>query len=391
MDKRIENKINRKKLCYLLPCYEQNTATHYFHLYELIERLGEDINISLVVENSSGKPQIKNLVGCYVQRFKFLPLRILELFILLVVLRLKGYKKFYIHYNLLPALIASIVTKILGGETYIWSCVENKAYFARWEFSLAAMKRKFLIDLPTVLAFQWATFLVTCSHFMARYYEKNFGLSGRKILVIPNWINTQRLNPFLDGRAKKILREELCIKDEKVILYLGTLGEHKGVHLLPSIVEKIKDCHKKVVFIIAGDGPYKEELIKEIERKRLKDWVRVIGSVPNRLVKNYFIISDIYIHPASREEFGRVLLEAMATGVPFVSTTGGGGVLAFTSQKQKEYITPVNKIDLFCDKILELLKDEKQREELRLEGFRVVADFTLEKTVERFKTIIQGG
>jgi glycosyltransferase involved in cell wall biosynthesis len=380
-----------RKLCYILPFYDPNTETHYLYLYELIERLGEKVDIFLVIEKSPEDLKIKNLKGYYIQKFRFFPLRILELSILLFVMRIRGYRKFYIHYSILPALIACIITKLFGGEAYLWSCVENKAYFARWQFNKEALKRKLLVDVPTILAFKWIDFLVTCSHFMGRYYERNFGLNKERILVIPNWVNTGRLNLCTDERDKEILRDELDIKkDRKVLLYVSTLGEHKGTHYLPLIAEKLRNHDLNTLIMIVGDGPYREKLKEEIERRDLKDTVRIIGKVPNRLVKNYFAISDVFIHPALREEFGRILLEAMAMGVPFVSTDGGGGVLAFTSPKQKEYIVPSGEIDLFSRKVIELLNNKEKMEELRQEGLRVVKEFTLDKTVHRFKEEILG-
>lgn len=381
--------IKRTKLCYILPFYDPNTETHYFHLYELIEKLGERSDIFLIIEKSSGDLEIKNLNKYYIQKFRFLPLQILELFILLFFVRLNGYRKFYLHYNILPALVASIVAMVSNGETYLWSCVENKTYFAKWRFNREAIKRKILVDIPTTLAFKQVNFLVTCSCFMGRYYERNFGLREQKILVIPNWVNLERFNLPSQEKNKNELRKELGIAtDQKVILYLGTLGEHKGAHFLPSIAERIKNYDSNALVIIVGDGPYRKKLQEEIERRDLNGTVKFIGKISNRLVKNYFAISDIYIHPTLREEFGRVLLEAMASSVPFVSTDGGGGVLAFTSQKQKEYIVPVGEIDHFYEKVIELLNDDKKREELRIEGFNVVKDFTLEKTIKRFEELI---
>jgi len=377
----------RAKLCCILPFYDPDTETHYYHLYELIEKLGEKSDIFLIIEKTSGDMEIKNLKEYYIQKFRFLPFRILELFILLFFVRLNGYRKFYLHYNILPALVASVVTKISHGETYLWSCVENRTYFAKWQFNKGAIKRKILVDIPTILAFKWIDFLVTCSCFMGRYYELNFGIRKEKILVIPNWVNLERFN-MVSQEKMKVRKKMSITENQKVILYLGTLGEHKGAQFLPSITEKIKNHDPNAMVIIAGDGPYRKKLQEEIQERGLSDTAKIIGKLSNREVKNYYLISDIYIHPALREEFGRVLLEAMAMGLPFVSTDGGGGVLAYTSQIQQEFIVPAGKMENFCEKMIELLNDDKKREELRKEGFNVVKDFTLEKTKNRFEELI---
>lgn len=377
----------KEKLCYILPIYDANTATHYNHLYELLEMVSESLDIFLITLSFIPNPKIGHIRNyhCIQERFYFF--KALEYTYAILKARLKGYKKFYIHYQTFPAMIAIIVTKLMGGKTFIWSCVEPKAYFADWCFSFSALRRKLSNDIPLTIVLRSVDYLVTCSNFMAEYFRLEFRIDASQILVLPNWVNLSRFKP--QPEVRQIIRKQLGISQEtRVVLYAHTISRHRGCHLLCEIAETVHRNVPETIFLIVGDGPYREELLQEITRRKLNDIVRYLGKVPNVEIPIYFMAADIFINPTLREAFGRVLLESMAMGVPFVSTNGGGGVIAFTTDKQQEYIVRPGNVDTFAIKIIELLKSPQKRFELIQDGLKQVKNYSLEKTSVRFVELI---
>lgn len=378
-----------QKLCYVLPFYRPDTGTHYYHLYELLGSLTDYADIYLYVEKAPADDvDIAGITGKHIQRYSLLPFRLLEMFFVLLRIRFAGYKKFYIHYSTLPAIVGSAIVRVFGGKTFYWSCVQNKAFFAKWQWDIRSIKQKLLADIPTTLALKHSSHIVTCSEFMKQYYTKEFGVPENRILVICNWVNLSRFTPPTKEQCLQ-LRKKLAIPDgSQVLLHINTIGKHKGVHFLPEIVRRVSATRKDLVLVICGDGDYLDTLKAEIGKAGLDSIVRFVGRIPNRETIRYLSIADIFIYPALREAFGRVLLEVMAAGVPFVASDGGGGILAFTSSLQQEYIVPVGDLDAFSQRVAYLVSNPEERVRLKNEGLRVVSEYSLEMALQRFKETV---
>ncbi|OGS22904.1 MAG: hypothetical protein A2252_07445 [Elusimicrobia bacterium RIFOXYA2_FULL_39_19] len=377
---------NDSKLCYVLPLYDLDTDTHYFHLYEFIEEIGRKCSVYLVVEKAKSDVQIKNIEGCYIQRFRWFPLRIAELIFVVFKVRLLGYRKYYIHYSILPALIIAIIAKATRAKTYLWCCVMAKTHYAKWEMNFNSIKRKLFIDIPMDISFSMVDYLVTCNCFMKEYLRINY--KKNNVIVIPNWVNLKRFNIENSKDKEKYKKSLNILEDKKIVLYLHSIDVNRGSHLITTIAQKVIEKYKNVLFIIAGSGPYENKLKKDIADTNFHDIIKYIGKIPNKDVVSLFCVADIFINPTVQEAFGRVLLESMAMGVPFVSTDGGGGVLSFTSKKQQKYIAKPEDIEEFSEKILELLNNKEKRDVLKKEGLELVRNYNIENIAEKYIELV---
>ncbi len=141
-----------------------------------------------------------------------------------------------------------------------------------------------------------------------------------KITIIPNAI-------FLEEFNINANRSELGIeKDESVILMVGRASFKKGFELaILSLREVVKKIPNANLYIIGLSG-FQRNLIERMARLlHLENNVHVIGFVPREKLVKYYKVSDVFLHAAyGGESFGIVLLEAMAAGLPIVSTHGDG-------------------------------------------------------------------
>ncbi|NQT04787.1 MAG: glycosyltransferase family 4 protein [Dehalococcoidia bacterium] len=248
------------------------------------------------------------------------------------------------------------------------------------------MRQKFLNDCAFRLNLKMINYLVTGTPLMAEHYSQNYGISVNKIKVIPNSINLARFQPGNYDCVK--IREELGVPEgNKVVLFVHWLSERKGAHYLTEIISKVSDKNPHTTLIIIGDGPYHARLAQEINNTGLAKYARITGGVPNTEVSRYYAIADLFIMPSTDEGFPRVLLEAMAMGVPFVANDIGG-VRDIVTARQLAFISPVGDIALFSDNIIRLLNDDKMRDELKAEGFAKVKEFEKQAVADLFAKMI---
>ena len=205
----------KSKLCYILPNYDLNTEEHFYHNYQFLEELGEEAEIFLFIERCIGEPQFKNIRWTYKQRFiRFIPLRIVEMALLVVYLRIKGVKRFYVHYSYFGGLIGSLLCKWIGGNVYYWHCV-SVIYKTRWALSLQDLLHKVKAEIPLKLTLRVIDYLVTGTESLGDFYHRTFGISERKIIILPNEIDLNRFNPERYDRSD--VRRDLGIEaDGKV-------------------------------------------------------------------------------------------------------------------------------------------------------------------------------
>ncbi len=133
--------------------------------------------------------------------------------------------------------------------------------------------------------------------------------------VIPNAVDADTFNP--DNSGTRIRKKYGIGKDEKVVLYVGRIVPHKGIHYL---IRSAKHLNDDVKYVIVGTGEYREYLMDLVRTNNLENRVIFAGRVPMKELPEYYAAADVFVLPSiSRlEAFGIVALEALASGVPVV-------------------------------------------------------------------------
>ncbi|RNJ27092.1 glycosyltransferase family 4 protein [Halosegnis longus] len=142
----------------------------------------------------------------------------------------------------------------------------------------------------------------------------DFGFDGNKIVEIPNILD-KKFDIAHEGDFNRPFK----------LLYVGYLKQSKGVDRLPEIVSKInKNSENEFELTIVGDGELRQSIKQECSRRGLTDVVEFTGQIPNEELPAVYAKHDIFLYPGRWDEpFGRIFLEAMATGTPVVTTDTG--------------------------------------------------------------------
>lgn len=381
--------MSKPKLCYVLPSFDSATETHLYHIYELLEKLVPDIELFLVVEKAAARPSLSN-TRFYAQRFRNPILRMLEMLAVLFFARVRGYKVFYTHYSFFGGVASGLLTRLLKGKSFYWNCGMMKEHVLPWKWRIENLRNRVLEnDLPLRLSLRLVHRLVTGTESMVSYYSENYGLDRAKIVVVPNWVNIKRFQGCSEARGP--LRDsEGIASDTEVVLFAHRLSSRKGAHHLPYIAAQIVRVRRQVLFIVVGDGPAKGEITNAFVEMGLKEHVRLVGSVPNQDIWKYFAVADLFIMPSEEEGFPRVLLEAMASGIPFVATEVGG-VRDITNQVQRGFLVRPGDVAGFSKLVLKVLQERGLRTVLSEEGRLHVVKYDLEHVAKIFcETVLAG-
>ncbi len=354
-----------KKLCYILPEYNGEIAGHFYHQYELLRELSKRLDVFLVIEKANvEKINFGNFRKVYIQKFRFLPLRFLESFLVVLRARILGYKNFYTHYCYIGGINAGIISRLFRGKSYYWHCEMI------WEF-----KQKIFSKIGFNLSLKLSHSLVTGSKKLKKEYAKHYGLKLNNIKVVPNWVN---LNRFKAQNAKR--------KAQNTILFVHWLAERKGAHLIVPIAKQLVLNPKSQIlnpkFLIIGDGPLKNKIQKEIKENKLGKYIKLLGKVPNKELMKYYTQADIFIMPSLQEGFPRVIIEAMAMGIPYIASDVGA-VREISPKIAQEFIVERGNVEKFAEKISTLLSNQEIYNQFRKEELEKVKEYSLEKVAKK--------
>jgi glycosyltransferase involved in cell wall biosynthesis len=354
------------KLVYVLPKYDEGAGEHFFHIYKLLGEVGKKTKLAVLIEKAKGTPRFQNVQQIMsISATSFIP-RFFETLGKLALLRVQGYDTFYVHYSFFGAIAASLIAKITGGKVFYWNCGLPHLFFKNF-WQKGWIQSKINDDWSLRLSLKVVDYLVTGTERMKKYYHQEFDVPLKKILVVPNEIDLTR---FKTKRPQNKTPQ---------ILFVHRMSERKGAHYLMPIAEKVLK-KTKAQFVIAGDGPYLQTLQAQIKKKKLVRWVKTLGSVPNKEVMKLYAQSDIFLMPSDEEGMPRVLLEAMASGVPFVASDVGG-VRDIVSKSAQDFIVEKGDVDSFAEKIVQLISDEKLRDKLSKDGLQHVKQYDVKKVV----------
>ena len=139
----------------------------------------------------------------------------------------------------------------------------------------------------------------------------------KEIHVVPNFIDTKKLdNSFSDCE-----RDLIACADEKIITHISNIRKVKRVDDVIEIFDRIQQ-KMPAKLVIVGDGPEKKSLEILCKKKGITSKVLFVGN--SNEVDKILCFSDMFILPSEHESFGLVALEAMACGVPVISSNAGG-------------------------------------------------------------------
>jgi N-acetyl-alpha-D-glucosaminyl L-malate synthase BshA len=351
------------------PKWLSGTEIAAYNIAKYLAKRGHSVYV--VTSRDKGLPDTETEDGFQIHRTSFPKIKFLGciIFWLNIIPILKKIGPDVIHSQMIgmgvPALAAG---KFFGKPYVIWGQGSDVYLYRRYER---------LILRPVL---KNADAMIALTEHMKGKIEEYYGI---KSFVIPNGIDLDRFNNL----SKETLRIRFQIgKDEKVIIYVGRLHSVKGLEYLITAMNLIKDKEPNARIILIGDGSEKEKLKTIVKNLMLESRINFFGGVPNQKIPEYLTASDVFVLPSLSESFGIVNLEAMASGLPVVTTKVGGLPEIVTEGENGFLVEPKNPQQL-AEKILFLLKNDELRLKMSLNNREKVKQYRWENVVAQLEKI----
>ena len=201
-------------------------------------------------------------------------------------------------------------------------------------------------------------------------FLKKVGVSENKIVYIPSlYIDLDVFRP-------------MGLEKEYDLIFVGRLEPNKGVDLFLNAARILKIQNSKFKILIIGDGPLSAGLKFKVKSLKLEDDVIFYGRAKDsREIAELMNKSKILVMPSYNEGGPRVVLEAMACGVPVLATNVG--LMPDFEDKSAVKIIDWNAEDI-AKKARELLENESERNRLSRVGLEVARQFEKKEMVKNY-------
>jgi glycosyltransferase involved in cell wall biosynthesis len=224
-----------------------------------------------------------------------------------------------------------------------------------------------------------ATRIIAVSRATAEEAAFRFPEVRSKIVVALNGVDRRFSSVAAPGETESMRRR--FTQGRPYLLFLGTVEPRKNIPALVAACELLwtrRRAHPDLV--IAGSVGWKSApILRRISRSPFRDKIHLAGYVPPTLAPALYRGAEALCYPSLAEGFGLPILEAMACGIPTVTSTapatvevaGGAALLA-----------PPHDIAALADAIEQVITEEETRKRLRQAGLRRASEFSWDKTAE---------
>lgn len=205
--------------------------------------------------------------------------------------------------------------------------------------------------LYEILAFRRVNKVIAVSDKVRKSFVKYHPSIDNKVVVVPVGVNLKKFDTEVD--ALKIKNKYMVGKEDFVILFVGVLGKVKNIPFLIDCFRSVS-LKKNAKLIIVGDGDEKASLINKVNELQLQTKVFFTGEINHEKISDLYAISDMFVLTSFSEGSPNVLKEALASGIPIVSTDVGDARDLIVNKYLGKVVTDYNVSD-FSNAMLEVI------------------------------------
>lgn len=206
-------------------------------------------------------------------------------------------------------------------------------------------------------------------------YLMHYGARSSDIYIYPftTMFESDLLKKIITKEEKKNYKEKLNIKENTVILAVGSFIYGKGFDVLLNACKQIGSDFG--VYFIGGEPT--EEYLSLKEKLGLNN-VHFIGFKSKEELKEYYLASDLFVLPTREDVWGLVINEAMANGLPVITTNKCVAGVELVKDGWNGFIVDVDDSEMLSKRINEIINDKELMLEMSSNSLKVSSKYTIE-------------
>jgi len=222
--------------------------------------------------------------------------------------------------------------------------------------------------------------IITISNYIGQRIASLYPQAQPKLRRIYSGVDLARYAPWLESEGARQVREAVRAKhgltSRKVILFVGRLSRNKGPHVLVRAMWHL--THPDATLVIVGGAGYSDNSVSDyiayLRALAARSPIPIIttGYIPSHEVHQWFNAADVFVCTSIwNEPLARVHYEAMASGLPFLTTARGGNPEVVTGDNGLLIHDPENPLE-YANTLNALLSDLERARRMGLNGRRMV-------------------
>ncbi|MDI1471026.1 MAG: glycosyltransferase family 4 protein [Thermodesulfovibrio sp.] len=166
--------------------------------------------------------------------------------------------------------------------------------------------------------FEKTPLIIANSEMVKNEIIENYKISPEKIIVVYNGVDLSRFSSENRKKFAQFKKDMKLSEGEKILLFLGSGFKRKG---LETLIKALPYVNENVKLLIIGKGNPKEYLNMA---KKSGIYRKILFLGPQREIEKFYAISDLFVLPTLYDPFSNATLEAMASGIPVITTKNNG-------------------------------------------------------------------
>ncbi len=199
--------------------------------------------------------------------------------------------------------------------------------------------------------------LIVITEKMQSDFVNKFGLKNEMELS-PIGLDESHYKGF-DKEKEKVeaLKEYPQLKDKKVLLMIGRIGEDKNIGFLLQMFKKLLDTRKDLHLLLVGGGSHIDFFKNMASELGLDEYITFVGYAPHEELRKYYALADVFTYPGVIE-LNLVVKEALYLGIP-TTVIKAFGIENLMKNEAGGFVVEKEDADMYAEKVNLLLNDEK--------------------------------
>ena len=226
--------------------------------------------------------------------------------------------------------------------------------------------------------------LIAMSQMVADHFRELHGVSPERTRVIYNGVDPQQFSPELRTIHRQAIRRRLGIDNDTLMLLIVAHNfALKGVPTLIRAMERLIACRRPVHLVVVG-GKRSGRCVRRARRLKLARSVTFTGSIEDTVP--LYAAADVYVHPTLYDTCSRVVLEALASGLPVVTSRFDGAGELLTQGVDGFAMADPTDVDELLGYV-EVLLDASVRERMGRAARQLALKHTFAQTIDKIVSV----